>query len=117
MPKEEERTSGVSSSPPPVVLTAILKVINSPIFLITSLRGKGWRPYISKALGRIDTEAKWLSSRSSRTDKDDDRESDSDKVYLANKEASEGEEWKVDSRGGRPRRMRLPRMCVLLRYL
>lgn len=59
--------------------------------MIIFLWGKGWCLYIFKVLGRIDIDVKWLFSCFLRIDKDDDWESDSDKVYLVNKEVREGE--------------------------
>lgn len=105
----------MSSSPPPLVFTAILRDINSPIFLMTSLRRIGWAPHRSRLRGRVETEAMCESRRSSKTEREDERDSERERVYRARREDKEGEGGKVDSSGGRPSRMRLPRMCVCLR--
>jgi len=112
--EETWQTSGVSSRPPPRVLTAILSVINSPSFRMTSRRPIGWAPERSSARGNVETEAICRSNLSSTTDRDVERLMDSDRVYRARREAREGDEGKVASSGGRPRRMRLPRTCVAL---
>jgi hypothetical protein len=89
-------------------------VINSPIFWITALRFIGWAPHRSSNLGRVDTEAMWVSRRSSRTESEDDRVRDNEIVYLDNDDASDGDDWNVCRFGGSPSRIILPRISVLL---
>ena len=97
------------------MFTAIRNVINSPNFLMTSRRPIGWAPERSSALGTVETEAMCRSNLSSSTESEVERLRERERVYRASRDARDGEEGKDESSGGRPRRMRLPRTCVLLR--
>lgn len=55
-----------------------------------------------------------MSSRSSRTEREDDRVRDREMVYLDSEDASDGELWKVCRFGGSPSKIMLPRISVLL---
>jgi hypothetical protein len=57
------------------------------------------------------------SRRSSKTEREDERDSERERVYRARREDKEGEGGKVDNSGGRPSRIRLPRICVCLRVV
>ena len=108
------RTSGVSSSPPPRKLTASLSTINSPIFLITSLRLRGCVPVDSSRPGTLPTLSRCAFSLASTSARAEERARATENVYRVKNAAYVGDCWKECSSGGRPRRMRFPLILVSL---
>jgi hypothetical protein len=74
----------------------------------------GCAPDRDRRRGRLETEVMCESSRSSSTDRDDDRVRARERVYRVRSEPRDREGWNVDSVGDAPSRIKLPMMCVCL---